>query len=1238
MIRTRMISCFAGFLTAALLAAPATAQVHGPGPSDPSLFDTVINVPDELPSIGGSIGNSNGDATPTTQLNVEDLGSVGSRFSANSGSEVNIRGGTVAERFRAWPGSEVNISGGEVGHSFSAQLGSVVNIAGGSVGGAFSAHGLVDISGGSVGSEFTAGSNSVVNITGGSLDRGFEALSGSTVNISNGRFGTEDVVSNSYAFLGDGGSQVNISGGSFGGFYYSFFAAGVANISGGNFGFEFEAYGSDVQLIGGEFELNGVAYTEPTITLANGDIFTGTLADGSSFIFLGDWFDTLDGVTLSPSSLPTLDAMPRLVNTNISATAPSGLRAGQTLTLVSGGVIGDNFAAVSATLNIEGGVVGRGLEASGSVINISGGSVGEGLIALSGSEVNISGGIIRERIHLFPGSVVNVSGGSVDTLSALYDTEVTINGGTFGRLFADSRSNVELIGEEYKLNGVGFTGSSITLDAGDVFTGTLADGSVFLFRGQFDRLGDVTLTSAQLPPLDTTPRVVNSDVSTTAPFGLRAGQTLTVEPGGVLSNGFAIVDATLNVQDGLVGRWLETTGGEVNISGGSVGEYFGAYSGSTVNISGGDVGDGFDANSGSVVNISGGTVGDHFDVDGSSVRISGGTIGDNFEASGCDVTISDGRVGREFKAVGSVVNISGGNVGAGFIARDGSEVSISGGSVSRNLSVTSSVANVRGGYVGSFGAHSGSKVNISGGTVGSFAANNDSVVNISGGRVNSESNASSGSTVNISGGRVGNHFDAHFGSVVNISGGILGDTFNAEAGSKVYISGASFGEEFRALSASWVKISGGSVGSNFHANSGSDVDLVGGEFQLNGVAYSDATISLAEDDIFTGTLADGSSFVFTSLASDELYEVKLTTVALHPADTTLRVVNSDITATTPSGLRAGQEMSVQPGGVLGGHFAVVDATLSVEGGVVGSGLEVARGEVKVGGGSVGDYVRAYSGSVVNISSGSVGGYFDANSGSVVNISGGSVGDYFGALSGSVVNISGGSVGERSRAHTDSVVNISGGSIGARFQVNSGGVVNIRGGEFGASFTAFGEVNLFGTEFFLDGELLETLVLDETFTITTRAGAVLSGTLTDGSAFSFDLMSRFISGEDYFPSDTLTVTLVTPGNFDLDRDVDGTDFLHWQRNARNRTLADWQAKYGSPDHGVNGGDFLQWQRNPGFGDLADWQANYGNMSDGAGLEATSLPEPSTAMLVLVVVLTCTGSSRRRHSNHWPKNRC
>lgn len=363
------------------------------------------------------------------------------------------------------------------------------------------------------------------------------------------------------------------------------------------------------------------------------------------------------------------------------------------------------------------------------------------------------------------------------------------------------------------------------------------------------------------------------------------------------------------------------------------------------------------------------------------------------------------------------------------------------------------------------------------------------------GRVISGFSAHSGSEVNLISGRVGHAFDAHFGSEINLFGGSVGVAFNAHSGSVVNLSGANVGEGFQARLGSEVNFSGGSVGYGFEARSGSEVTLIGGEFELDGVAYTDSMITLESGNVFTGALIDGSSFLFNSAAFDSLVGVKLMKAMLPTPISKPQIVTSDISDFAPSGLRAGQDLTLQAGGVLGENFAVVNATLNVKGGVVGSGLEVTRSLINVSGGTVGPGGRVFSGSEVIIEGGEVKIGFDANSGSLVHISGGSVGNFFDANAGSIVQISGGSVGEGFRANAGS------------------------------------KVALIGKDFKLGGhDLSHALVRGQPYRIIAREGQTLTGTLSDGGGFSFVLNSSRVDGdgEDFFSTDAvLTVTLVVP---------------------------------------------------------------------------------------------------------------
>jgi len=78
-----------------------------------------------------------------------------------------------------------------------------------------------------------------------------------------------------------------------------------------------------------------------------------------------------------------------------------------------------------------------------------------------------------------------------------------------------------------------------------------------------------------------------------------------------------------------------------------------------------------------------------------------------------------------------------------------------------------------------------------------------------------------------------------------------------------------------------------------------------------------------------------------------------------------------------------------------------------------------------------------------------------------------------------------------------------------------------------------------------------------------------------------------------------------GDFDLDGDVDGRDFLAWQRLAGSttRTVAD-----GSLNGIVDSAD------------LAIWQTQYGEQSNGlTALSSLQVPEPTTFVLVFTMAL-------------------
>ncbi|MEM8947481.1 MAG: hypothetical protein AAGD11_20065 [Planctomycetota bacterium] len=55
-----------------------------------------------------------------------------------------------------------------------------------------------------------------------------------------------------------------------------------------------------------------------------------------------------------------------------------------------------------------------------------------------------------------------------------------------------------------------------------------------------------------------------------------------------------------------------------------------------------------------------------------------------------------------------------------------------------------------------------------------------------------------------------------------------------------------------------------------------------------------------------------------------------------------------------------------------------------------------------------------------------------------------------------------------------------------------------------------------------------------------------------------------------------------------------------------------------DGNVDGTDFLAWQRDPSLGSLSDWQNNFGAAS-ALSASASAIPEPTAAMLSAVALL-------------------
>jgi hypothetical protein len=370
------------------------------------------------------------------------------------------------------------------------------------------------------------------------------------------------------------------------------------------------------------------------------------------------------------------------------------------------------------------------------------------------------------------------------------------------------------------------------------------------------------------------------------------------------------------------------------------------------------------------------------------------------------------------------------------------------------------------------------EVNLFGGTIGEYfrtsssrVENSDIVVNIYSGKVGGRFGADRGSVVNIYSGTVGKYFGAGIGSVVNIFGGAVG----------------SFGAN------GVVNLAGGSVG-EISISAPGQLNISGGEFRLNGMPLvglgpvgNTLPLNLPTGGLLTGTLADGTPFAISDqgVLGDAIDDGTLTLrAAAIPAaiPATFRATGN---SPPPRGLRAGQRLFISDGGVVADNF---NASW-------GSVIDIAAGEV-------GENFEA-TGAIVNMTSGTIGELADAFMGSVVNLSGGSIGSNFTAGTGSTVNVSGGTIGILFEMESGSIVNYSGGVIQHVLHAHEGSQFNILGGEFrlnGVPVTGLSEVGA-----------------ARPFSI--PAGAVLSGTLADGSSFAMTGAGVF---GDYLAGGTLAL--------------------------------------------------------------------------------------------------------------------
>jgi hypothetical protein len=631
----------------------------------------------------------------------------------------------------------------------------------------------------------------------------------------------------------------------------------------------------------------------------------------------------------------------------------------------------------------------------------------------------------------------------------------------------------------------------------------------------------------------------------------------------------------------------------------------------------------------------------------------GGAIGMNFEAVDATVSIAAGSIGNDFDAFGSEVHISGGNVGTGFRAWAGSTIYITGGSVGN-----------------SFGAYSDSVVNISGGTIGESFYVADSVANISGGNF-SDVSILDGSSGDLAGVVIegGVHVRAASAQIESVE---IRDDLRLVSNSNVALYSGNVHGEIHVESESALTITGGSFGL-IDASSGTQTTIVGNDFLVNGVPIegldsigSIVAIDRPSGSVLSGTLVDGTPFALRERFPSGGFILQTSIVP------TIASMAIDMPADTlpVNGVREGQILTVAENGYLRPNFtAAFGSHVKIMGGVVDEHFEAVGSHVSINGGQVGNRFTGLYGSEIDMSGGIMGENVDIRFGSRMRITGGTIGRYFRVYEGTA-DIKGGTIGTDGGIHQAGIVNMFGGTIGARFEAGNQTRFNLHGGSVGSDFRMVGGaiahvtdgtigsninlatgqiilsggslgpnivvngsllmsggsvdgtlkqvgggVYLFGTEFFLNGsDISNSMDADVPLRITQR-NVTLSGTLADGSPFSFDLYSTDQTGRDYFrPGYILEITLVSgiPGDFNDDGIVNAADYTVWRNKVGTSVAVRGKDGDGNYDGEVTQADYYVWRK------------HFGNVSGGLGAGfderfPANVPEPGSVVLLVMAVV-------------------
>ena len=294
------------------------------------------------------------------------------------------------------------------------------------------------------------------------------------------------------------------------------------------------------------------------------------------------------------------------------------------LNLLEGGTIShhiylgaDSVPNSNIEMNFLGGTLGSTLYCyEGSTVNFYGGNMNGWFVVDQSSTLNILGGQVTNPLRVFASGVVNVNGGFVNglTFNAYADTIVNHNGGVIGddfnvhygstfnatggrigrwfRVF--STGSATFYGDDFKMDGVPIEGlnqpgDSVLLPSLGVLTGTLTDGTTFAISSLAGDGIDPNVVKLQIAPVPAAVPGMIYAPTDPVPNGLRAGQTLNLGPLATVPDHYATTGGAMNVDGGSVGDDLEIADSAVTLLAGDIGDYVKVYHNGMLNIDGGSV-------------------------------------------------------------------------------------------------------------------------------------------------------------------------------------------------------------------------------------------------------------------------------------------------------------------------------------------------------------------------------------------------------------------------------------------------------------------------------------------------------------------------------------------------------------------------------------------------------------------------------------------------------------------------